>query len=216
MSQLVCDINVYGLELKRIIFVYKNLNLEDIDAYTSIFKDKYDFFNKEKNKILELLTCNKEKYNLKFPPNYLELNTVFIISASNKYQPLFKTIKYQGEIKDLEMVIKEKIARGGIKKLLLCDLELQQELGSVSLFKDIDVIRTKKIMYDLLSEEDIEKILMVLKSYPYYYTLVRLLLADSSIKDILEQLSLLVTTRNSKENLEKIRMKKPEYWYLKN
>lgn len=183
------DIQLFGLEPKRIDFEYMRASLDNIDKKTYPYLNEESFFEEEKGNIMKRIASLSTIYDIKILPTDIELGEekMYIQKGDKRIHPLFQEIKIKNMFIKLEDLVKNRLAKGKLLDLYQYDKKRQTSSGYEPIFEGCSVSIMERIEMNVWNLEDLEYILRFLKSKSRVYLIFRWILLNAPQEELEER-----------------------------
>ncbi len=137
ICSLVLKLTVYPKDIFVDVkeFVLKVDSLLKLDLYTFQYQDKFELFNREKERILKKIIDEYVNIFGLVPVDIaLAEEGVIVRKQGKQLQPLFQNIIYDNKPISLKMLVLSRMVKGNLKAFYECDKKRQEENNYQSFF----------------------------------------------------------------------------------
>jgi len=176
---LVINLHTIGLEEQDVEMVYRQNYINELDKETYAYQNEEEYFNQNKEDILNKLNLKRERYGIIFEILDIRLNKIYIKigNLDKRIQSLFKMITIKGVPYKLEDILMQKIKAGNLFRMYQLDKKRVQEEEFETIFKGLSPWLLECLELKIFHFQKFSCLLDNFKTQIRYFEIIRFLLS---------------------------------------
>lgn len=209
ITELIIEVEVYGLVNKQIKVLYKRDTQSIIDQETLRYTSELAFFEQNKEKIRNKIEKKRSEYGLILIPTEIKLKRIYIQKGNRELKAMFQTYLIQDTCHhkvcqiSLEAMIKNNLFNGHAILLYQLDKEASKNENYQSLFSNCSKEVLENLELGIITIPTVEDLWETLKKTPHLNYIIRYFLSKKTPEEFKLDFQKIVSFCTKKETQKK-------------